>query len=167
MDTSSLFLFVTGAGSCVGVPDLIGGLVARGYAVYSVLTPNVSLVVAPDELMEVPGNRWIREYGQPPLERYPFGTLIVAPCSFNTLNKISLGLSDNLATSMIADGIGAGNPVIVAPAMNLGQWSHPRTKESLERLESWGCVIVPPHIVGQRVSVPNEDILKCVVTVAC
>ena len=158
-----IFLFVSGAGSCVQVPDLIRALVAEQFRVYSVLTPNVALVTAPAPLMEIPGNHWIHTYRQEPLDRYPFGTMVVAPCTFNTFNKIALGLADNLVTSMIADGLGAGNRVIITPSMNHGLWSHPQTKVSLACLQSWGCDIVLPTITKQRVTMaPIADIIHTV-----
>lgn len=158
-----LFLFVSGAGTCRKTPELIQALVAEQFYVYSVLTPNVAQVTAPAPLMAVEGNHWIHAYEQAPLDRYPFGTLLVAPCTFNTFNKIALGLADNLATSMIADGLGAGLPVIIAPSMNKGLWAHPQTKASLVRLQSWGCHIVPPTITAQQVTMaPLEDILKVI-----
>lgn len=165
-DDDALFVFVTGAGSCVSVPTLLRALVAQGFTVYSVLTPNVAQVTAPAPLMEVPGNHWIHTYQQTPLERYPFGTLLVAPCTFNTFNKIALGLADNLATAMIADGLGAGNRVIIAPAMNRGLWAHPQTKVSRARLESWGCEIVPPTITAGQVTMAPVAEIVAVVTQA-
>lgn len=160
----ALFLFVTGAGSCVQAPLLIQEFVAREFMVYSVITPNVAQVTAPAPLMDVPGNHWLHAYRQTPLERYPFGTLLVAPCTFNTFNKIALGLADNLATAMIADGLGAGCPVIIAPAMNRGLWAHPQTKASLARLQSWGCTIVPPTITADQVTMaPVTQIVDIVI----
>lgn len=163
-DANALFLFVTGAGTCVQVPELLRALIAQGFTVYSVLTPNVAQVTAPAPLMDVPGNSWIHAYRQTPLERYPFGTLLVAPCTFNTFNKIALGLADNLATAMIADGLGAGQRVVIAPSMNRGLWAHPQTKASLERLQSWGCEIVPPTITAEQVTMaPVATIVEVVV----
>jgi hypothetical protein len=162
----ALFLFATGAGSVDLIPDMIREFVTREFTVYSVLTPNVSLVSPRAPLMEVPGNHWVHAYRQEPLDRYPFGTLLVAPCTFNTFNKIALGLADNLATSMIADGLGAGCPVVIAPAMNHGLWSHPQTAASLERFGSWGVEIVPPTITDEWVAMaPIEDILDTVLRV--
>lgn len=159
----TIFLFVTGAGTCTQTPDLIRALQAHAYTIYSVLTPNVALVTPPEALMDVPGNRWIRGYGQPPLDVYPIGTLLVAPCTFNTFNKIALGLADNLATAMIADGLGAGHRVIIAPSMNHGLWAHPQTKMSRQRLESWGCEIVPPQIDGQQVTMAKIETIVAAV----
>ena len=163
-DDAALFLFVTGAGTCVQTPMLIRALVAQEFTVYSVLTPNVAQVIAPAPLMEVPGNHWIHAYQQTPLERYPFGTLLVAPCTFNTFNKIALGLADNLATAMIADGLGAGNRIVIAPSMNRGLWAHPQTKASLARLQSWGCEIVPPTITAGQVTMAPVTEIVAVVT---
>lgn len=163
MDETAVFLFVTGAGSCVRVPELIRGLVAQQLTVYSVLTPNVAQVTPTAPLMAIEGNYWLHAYRQEPLDRFPFGTMLVAPCTFNTFNKIALGLADNLATAMIADGLGAGNRVIIAPSMNHGLWAHPQTKQSVSRLQSWGCTIVPPTINEKQVTMaPTETILQAV-----
>ena len=162
-DEMTLFLFGTGAGTCIQIPDLIRALLAKGFTLYSVLTPNVVKVTAPAPLMEIPGNHWIHTYGQPPLDRYPFGTLLVAPCTFNTFNKIALGLADNLATAMIADGLGAGCRVVIAPSMNRGLWAHPQTKTSLARLKSWGCEIVLPLIANDQVTMASIETIVATV----
>lgn len=155
-----LFVCVTGAGSCTRASDLIRASVARGWTTYSVATPNVAAVTDPWALLEVPGSQPIRDYGQPPLERFPFGTLLVAPCTFNTLNKLAHGLADNLLSAMVADALGAGCPVFIAPAMNRGLWHHPQTSASLARLRGWGCAIIGPEVGEHTVSVAsNEAIL--------
>ena len=105
-------------------------------------TPNVAQVVAPHTVLGALGDDWIREYGQAPLDRFPFGTMLVAPCTFNTTNKIALGLADNLATAMIGDAIGAGCRTIVVPGMAPGQWAHPLRATYVERLESWGVEVL-------------------------
>lgn len=148
-DSYDVFLYVTGAGSNVGTPALIRALLNDGARVNSVLTPNAAMVRDPEELMRVPGNHWIRDYGQTPLDVFPFGIQLIAPCTFNTLNKVAQGIADSLATSMIGDALGAGYPVVIAPGMNQGQWSNPRVALSLEQLTSWGCDIVPPRSVDR------------------
>lgn len=148
-DDNALFLFVTGAGSCVRVPELIRAFVGRRLHVYSVLTPSVAAVTPTAPLMDVPGNHWIHEYRQAPLDVYPFGALLVAPCTFNSFNKIAHGVADNLAMAMIADGLGAGCPVVIVPSMNRGLWAHPQTEISRQRLQQWGCAVVPPSISAE------------------
>lgn len=156
----SLFLFVTGAGSCRAAPQLIETIVARGFEVFSVLTPNVALVTDPVALMDVPGNRWISDYGQPPLDRFPFGTMLVAPCTFNTLNKLAVGIADNLVTAMLGDALGAGCRIVIAPGMNRGQWANPVVGETVERLRGWGCEIIDPvERDGRLTLAPIEQIV--------
>jgi hypothetical protein len=156
----TLFIFVTGAGSCRNAGELIAGAVAHGWATYTVATPNVAKVTDPAALLNVPGSTWIHDYGTPPLERFPFGTMLVAPCTFNTLNKLAHALADTLVTAMVADALGAGCPIFVAPSMNRGLWNHPQTSVSLQRLQSWGCTIIPPQISPEAVTgASNETIL--------
>jgi phosphopantothenoylcysteine decarboxylase / phosphopantothenate---cysteine ligase len=162
-DARSLFLFGTGAGSCVRLPELLRALLAQDLTLYSVLTPGVAAVAHPDALMDVPGNHWIRDYGDPPLERYPFGILLVAPCTFNTFGKLANGIADNLATSMVADGLGAGLPVLIAPSMNHGLWAHPHTRLARERLEGWGCTLIDPVVDADQVTMADTaDIIAAV-----
>ena len=159
----ALFLYATGCGCLDRIPLMIEKFVDLKYTVYSVLTPNVSLVTPPALIMEVPGNTWIHHYHQKKLKEFPFGTQLIAPCTFNTLNKIALGIADNLATSMIADGLGNGFPVVIAPAMNRGLWGHPRIKESIDKLTSWGVEIVardPESEFGAMA--PIDEIVKAV-----
>jgi phosphopantothenoylcysteine synthetase/decarboxylase len=104
------------------------------------------MVMDVNAIYDVPGCIAIRQYGQPPLDRFPFGTMLVAPCTFNTFNKIAHGLADTLGTAMLADALGRRCPTFIAPAMNTGLWHHPQTQLSLARLQQWGCAIIEPRI---------------------
>jgi hypothetical protein len=156
-----LFIFVTASSRCRQVGELIEGSLAAGWRTYTVATPNVAEIVAPDQLFTQPGVDWISGYEQPPLDIFPFGTMLVAPCTFNTFNKLAHGIADNLATSMVADALGAGCPVFVAPSMNHGLWNHPQTRASHERLTTWGCTIIEPQISDRQVVMaPTASILS-------
>lgn len=146
MKAPDLFVYVTGAGISRTIDRLLRKTVNTGWTTYVVATPNVGLVVDPEQVLDVPGVTWIREYEQPPLDIFPFGTMLVAPCTFNTFNKLANGIADTLATSMIADALGANYPIFVAPSMNPGLWNHPQTSTSYQRLKDWGCRIIDPQI---------------------
>src|SRR5262245_17029504 len=159
----SLFIFVTASGRCRGIGELISGSIAAGWRTYTVATPNVAKIVAPDQLFAQPGAHWISDYEQPPLDVFPFGTMLVAPCTFNTFNKLAHGIADTLATSMIADALGAGCPIFIAPSMNHGLWNHPQTHESYQRLTAWGCSIIEPQISEtQVIMAPIATILSTI-----
>ncbi|WP_336963523.1 bifunctional phosphopantothenoylcysteine decarboxylase/phosphopantothenate--cysteine ligase CoaBC [Chryseobacterium contaminans] len=66
--------------------------------------------------------------------------IIVAPCTANTLSKMTHGMCDNL---VIATYMSAKCPVFIAPAMDLDMYAHPSTKRNLELAESYGHKIIP------------------------
>jgi hypothetical protein len=158
----SLFLFVTAAGSARRIGELIRGTLDLGWVTYVVGTPNLEQVAPSASLLDLPGVHWIREYGQPPLDRFPFGVMLVAPCTFNTFNKLALGLADNLATAMIADALGAGLPILIAPSMNQGLWNHPQTRASYQQLRTWNCTIIDPQISATQVTMATTDTILSV-----
>lgn len=70
--------------------------------------------------------------------------LVIAPCSANTLAKISNGICDNLLTS-VARAWDFTRPFFVAPAMNSHMWNHPITAEQISRITDWGIQTVFPQ----------------------
>ncbi|AZA81164.1 bifunctional phosphopantothenoylcysteine decarboxylase/phosphopantothenate--cysteine ligase CoaBC [Chryseobacterium lactis] len=66
--------------------------------------------------------------------------MIVAPCTANTLAKMTHGMCDNL---VIATYMSAKCPVFIAPAMDLDMYVHPSTKRNMELAESFGHIIIP------------------------
>ena len=68
---------------------------------------------------------------------------VIAPCSANTLAKIANGLCDNLLTCC-ARAWDFKKKFIIAPACNTLMYSHPITQEHLDKIKSWGIIVVPP-----------------------
>lgn len=69
--------------------------------------------------------------------------LIVAPASANVIAKAAYGISDNFVLSVIR-AWDFNKPCAICPAMNTVMWTHPTTKESLDRLQSWGWEVLGP-----------------------
>lgn len=65
---------------------------------------------------------------------------LVAPATANTLSKMASGRSDNF---LVATYLSAKCPVYFAPAMDLDMYKHPSTKASLEKLQSFGNIMIP------------------------
>lgn len=148
MNLEVSYLFITGAGVARRTPELIEPLVERSpKPLITVLSENASRVVGRHQLARIPGHQIVESYFDEAIMPWPAeGVYLVAPCTFNSLNKLALGIADTLAHSMIAEGIGRGNPVIVVPAVNAPLWAHPRARQSVETLRSWGVQVLEPEL---------------------
>jgi phosphopantothenoylcysteine decarboxylase/phosphopantothenate--cysteine ligase len=67
--------------------------------------------------------------------------ILIAPASADLMAKLSLGLADDLLTTMC---LARDCPLLIAPAMNLQMWGHPATQRSLKRLEDDGVIVLGP-----------------------
>jgi phosphopantothenoylcysteine synthetase/decarboxylase len=80
--------------------------------------------------------------------------IIVAPATYNTINKWAGGVSDNYALGILAEAVGLGIPVIVLPFVNSALAAHPAYQHSLAVLKATGVRIlsgddgVQPHPPG-------------------
>lgn len=66
--------------------------------------------------------------------------MIIAPATANTMSKMSNGEVDNL---VVATYLSAKCPIFIAPAMDLDMYKHPSTKINLDKLASFGNIIIP------------------------
>ena len=162
--TGTTYLIVTGAKTARQVPQLLRALSSHCQRLLTLLTPNAARVVSPRELALVPGHQIVESYFDAALLPRPRpGTVVVAPCSFNTLNKLAVGISDNLALSIVTQAIGRGDPVLVAVSVNPLLWAHPRAQLSAATLRQWGCTILDPVPEDDPLTMaPTETILAAV-----
>jgi phosphopantothenoylcysteine synthetase/decarboxylase len=159
-----IYLVVSGAGSARIVPDLLEALRQFELPVYTLLTDNARNIISPYRLADRQDQRLIESYFDPVLlhGRDP-GLTLVVPATFNTLNKISQGIADTLAHSLVAEAIGAGWPVIIAPAMNPALANHPQVTQSLKILQRWGVTVLEPQPEGEElIMAPLEKIIATV-----
>nr|WP_297788151.1 bifunctional phosphopantothenoylcysteine decarboxylase/phosphopantothenate--cysteine ligase CoaBC [uncultured Allomuricauda sp.] len=66
--------------------------------------------------------------------------MLIAPATANTLSKMANGTCDNL---LLATYLSAKCPVYFAPAMDLDMYKHSSTKNSLDKLQSFGNTMIP------------------------
>jgi phosphopantothenoylcysteine decarboxylase / phosphopantothenate---cysteine ligase len=69
--------------------------------------------------------------------------IVIAPATANCLAKSALGLGDDLLSTML---LTAQCPLIVAPAMDGGMWTHPTVREHVGMLRARGAIVVNPEI---------------------
>jgi phosphopantothenoylcysteine synthetase/decarboxylase len=130
----------------------------------TLLTPNAARVIAARDLSVIPRNRVVESYFDAAiLPRPPLGLVLVAPCSFNSLNKLAVGIADNLALSLTAEAIGRGTPVVVAVSVNDPLWRHPLTRTSVATLRGWDVSVLEPEDRGAGLRLaPSAVILDAV-----
>lgn len=68
--------------------------------------------------------------------------MVIAPATANCLAKSALGLGDDLLSTML---LTAQCPLILAPAMDGGMWTHPSVIEHVQTLRARGTVVVDPE----------------------
>ena len=89
--------------------------------------------------------------------------MLIAPATANTLSKMANGVCDNL---LMATYLSAKCKVYFAPAMDLDMYKHPSTKTSLDKLNSFGNLMIPAEsgelasgLVGEgRMAEPSTSI---------
>jgi phosphopantothenoylcysteine synthetase/decarboxylase len=154
------YLVVTGTTTAPVAIELVQGLMRLVPRVITLTTPNAGRVIAPRDLSAIAGNQLVESYFDAAiLPRPPDGLVIVAPCSFNSLNKLAHGIADNLALSVAAEAIGRKTPVIVGPSLNQPLLDHPEAQASMRKLPGWGVRIVPPVDEGDGPRLAPTDTL--------
>ncbi len=118
---NDLRLLVCGAGAAVGAAGFVGEAVARGWVV-DVTATGAALGMVDVAELEARSGRPVRTtYGYAPDGRRvsPVAdALVVAPATYNTINKLALGIADTYPLSSVAEVIGRGVPTVIVPAVN-------------------------------------------------
>ena len=90
--------------------------------------------------------------------------MVIAPATANTLSKMTNGVCDNL---LLATYLSSKCSVYFAPAMDLDMYIHPSTKNNLDKLQSFGNVMIPATsgelasgLVGEGRMAEPEDIVS-------
>ncbi|MFB6179362.1 MAG: bifunctional phosphopantothenoylcysteine decarboxylase/phosphopantothenate--cysteine ligase CoaBC [Halorientalis sp.] len=83
--------------------------------------------------------------------------LLLAPATANTVGKIAAAVDDTPVTTCATTALGAGVPVVVAPAMHEPMYDHPGVLDAIERVESWGVQFVAPRIEEEKAKIATED----------
>jgi phosphopantothenoylcysteine decarboxylase/phosphopantothenate--cysteine ligase len=83
--------------------------------------------------------------------------LLVAPATANTVGKIAAAVDDTPVTTCATTALGAGVPVVVAPAMHEPMYDHPGVLEAIDRVESWGVAFVDPRVEEGKAKIATED----------
>jgi len=176
---TTIVLGITGSIAAVRTIELANELIRRGATVQAVMTEPAERIIHPDAIECATGRAAITGWtGRVPWVEYCGGggsggagdcsgggvraadLLLIAPCTASTIGKIAHGIPDTLVSIFATTALGAGVPVIVAPAMHESMYN-PIVRGNLEILRDQGVTIVGPVVEeGKAKIAPNDDIVR-------
>ncbi|MBP1599638.1 MAG: coaBC, partial [Acidobacteria bacterium] len=144
-----IVLGVTGSIAAYKAADIASKLTQQGALVDVVLTSAAEKFVTPLTFQSVTGRRAYIDAdlwgGEAHVLHVGMGhsadLLVIAPCTANTLAKLAHGMADNLLS---VTALAAACPILIAPAMDGGMFSHPATQDNVRILKERGVLFVGP-----------------------
>ena len=138
-----LSVVVCGAGPATEIGRLVSLAQERGWTVQVVATPAALEFFDPDAIEQQTGNPVKSQYSKPgsPRSQVP-DAIVVAPATYNTINKWANGISDTYALGILAELTGTSTPIAVLPFVNSALASRAPFRLSVESLRSEGVKIL-------------------------
>jgi len=148
-----LSIIVCGAGPASAIGTFVGLAQDRAWTVQVVATPAALDFFDPAAVEAQAGFPVRSQYRKPgePRSRQS-DAIIVAPATYNTINKWAHGVSDTYALGLLAETTGLGVPIVVLPFVNSALASRPPFRRSIESLRAEGVRI----LLGPRGVQPHE-----------
>lgn len=146
-----LYVVVCAAGIAEGVGRLISAAQERGWEVGVIATPVAMGGFFDTAAVEARTGRPIRSAWRSPGDPRPFpapDAVVVAPATFNTVNKWAAGMADTLAVGTLCEAYGLGVPIAVLPCVADALAAHPAYRASVERLRGMGVRFGDPYAGG-------------------
>ena len=146
-----VLLGISGSIAAYKSPQLVRLLIKKGAEVKVVLTPSAMDFVTPTTLSTLSKNpvntsfTEIKDENDNPewnnhVELSLWADfIIIAPATSNTISSMASARCDNL---LLACYLSAKCPVFVAPSMDLDMYKHPGNQENLNKLKSFGNIIL-------------------------
>ncbi|HYU65945.1 MAG TPA: flavoprotein [Jatrophihabitantaceae bacterium] len=160
-----LYIVVCGAGPASDVGRLVLAAQYRGWQVNIIATPAALDFVNVVELEKLTSNPVRSEYRKPGVaggRSLPAADAIIcAPATYNTINKLALGVSDTYALGILAESIGMGIPTVALPFVNTALASRAPFQQAVKALRGEGVRVLlgpgelephPPGTGGERIA---------------
>ena len=144
-----IVLGVTGSVAAYKAVELASKLTQSGALVDVVLTESALKFVSALQFQSVTGRKAFTDAdlwgGEAHVVHVNLGhgadLLVIAPVTASTMAKLATGLGDNLLS---VSALAAKCPLVLAPAMDLGMYSHVATQKNVETLKERGAHFIGP-----------------------
>jgi phosphopantothenoylcysteine synthetase/decarboxylase len=150
-----LTLIVCGAGPASEAGTLVKIAQQRDWTVQITATPAALDFLDADGLETLTGSPVRSTYRLPGQPRSPNAdTVIVAPATYNTINKCAQGISDTYALGILAEAVSLPIPVVMLPFVNTALASRRPFLRAVDQLRTEGVRIlfgpgeIEPHLPG-------------------
>lgn len=160
-DGEVLYVIVCAAGPAQDVGRLVAMALADGWIVQIVATPSALGFIDVTALEKQTGHPVRSQYRKPDEPKPPRAdAIIVAPATFNTINKFARGIADTYALGVLSEAPGLGIPVVVLPFVNTAIAMRTPFREAVESLRAEGVRVllgpgefepVPPSSEADRI----------------
>ena len=144
-----IVLGISGGIAAYKAPELARQLMQEGASVQVVMTEAAQQFVTPVTMQALTGNpvylsQWDstipNNMAHIELSRSA-DAILIAPASADLMAKLSLGLADDLLTTLC---LARDCPLLLTPAMNKQMWEHAATQRSVKRLADDGVTLLGP-----------------------
>ncbi len=146
---------LTGSIAAYKAGDLVQDMREAGLRVVCVMTESAKQFITPLVLRAISGERVYSEFFSADTPYSVLHTslaeeadaILVSPASADFIAKLAAGMADDLGSCIL---LAARKPVILAPAMNDHMYTHPITRQNIQKLKSIGYHFVNPvegHLV--------------------
>lgn len=142
-----IVLGVTGSIAAYKAANLLRALVREGATVDVAMTKSATKFVTPLTFEVLSGRPVTTDLFEAHQEMKHLSVpeqadaIVVAPATANFLAKAAVGIGDDVLSTML---LTAKCPVIFAPAMDGGMWTHPTVTEHVRALRSRGLIVIDP-----------------------
>lgn len=147
----NIYYIITGASKAEYADKIIKEMISEGAKIFTIPTKSGMNFVDVNKLKKIKKNivkiDWNEKIKLPEED-----AILIAPCTFNTLNSIAYGIANSYPLCLVASAIGNKTPIFIAPAMNKSLWENPVVQESMKKLELMGCNFVWPKITSDEVT---------------
>ena len=153
---------VTASVACYKAIDLIRIMMRHGAEVFVVISKAVEKFINREYFLWASGNPVISELSgdleHVRIANYQTSDLIIVyPCTANTIGKFANGIDDTPVTSVLSIALGAGVPIIIAPAMHDAMYQNMIIKQNIQYLENIGIVFMNPILEEDKAKVATVE----------
>lgn len=141
---SVLYVIACGGRPASDLPSFVEYCQTQSWDVCVIASPSGMKFIDQARLKDLTGDAVRHDYKQPgePDALPPPDAFVIAPATFNTVNKWAGGISDTLALGLLNEAVGLGLPLVCVPWPNRALAKHPAFTTSVSRLKQWGVKFV-------------------------